>query len=312
MTDEAGIGYGTLFQFRTATGPDVFTTVGKQRSVTPYGISIDSIDASHMQSPDQFREFIPGLGDGGEVALEILYEPGGEGEAMLLAAVQTMKVCRTVFPNGATVEYSAFITEMSPETPLDDLRVMSVTLKVSGKPVITAAAAPVNSVLPAISGTPQVGVELTAFEGVWQNGPTAFTYQWKNEGAAISGATAKTYTPVAGDVGDNITVTVTATNSAGSASATSAEAIPAIAACGETWRMSRRVRSSSRRRRPPIRSPSASMHSVASRRRQGGCSMRSSRRWPTRKVGGSARCAASSMRRWSIIIRSSPCAMPVA
>lgn len=230
MTTNASIGYGTFLKFRTSTGPDVYTTIGEQTNVTPFGISVDSIDASHEASPSATREFIPGLIDSGEASFEIQYVPGGTAEAALLAALRTTQVCRTVFPNGAHVDYSAFITEMSPEAPLDDKMVMSITMKITGVITMNAAAAPTNSVKPSISGTPQVGVELTAFEGVWANEPTSFTYAWKNGGVAINGATAKTYTPVVGDVGDTITVTVTASNSAGSASATSADAVDVIAA----------------------------------------------------------------------------------
>lgn len=227
---QAAIGYGTLFKIRTSTGPDVFTTIGEQASVTPFGIAVDSVDASHEESPGAWREFIPGLKDGGEVSLEIHYVPGGTAEATLLAALGTTKVCRVVFPSGAQANFSAFITEMSAETPLDDKMVMSVTLKLTGAITMSAAAAPTNSVLPSIAGIPQDGVTLTADEGVWANEPTSFTYQWKSDTVNISGATSKTYTAVTADVGDTLTVAVTGTNSAGSATATSAGAIDVIAA----------------------------------------------------------------------------------
>jgi hypothetical protein len=48
----------------------------------------------------------------------------------------------------------------------------------------------------------------------------SYAYQWKRNGASISGATANAYTLVTADVGAMITATVTATNAAGSASAT--------------------------------------------------------------------------------------------
>jgi len=219
---QAAIGYGTLFKIRTSTGPDVYTTIGEQASVTPFGIAVDSIDASHEESPAAWREFIPGLKDGGEVSLEIHYVPGGSAEATLLASLRTTQVCRVVFPSGAQANFSAFITEMSAETPLDDKMVMSVTLKLTGAITMSAAVAPSNSILPAISGALTESAILTAYEGVWDDEPTSFTYQWKNAGSPIGGATAKTYTILAGDSGDAITVTVTGVNSAGSASATSA------------------------------------------------------------------------------------------
>jgi predicted secreted protein len=227
---QAAIGYGTLFKIRTSTGPDVFTTIGEQASVTPFGIAVDSIDASHEESPSAWREFIPGLKDGGEVSLEIHYVPGGTAEATLLASLRTTQVCRVVFPSGAQANFSAFITEMSAETPIDDKMVMSVTLKLTGAITMSAASAPSNSTKPAISGVAQVGVLLTAFDGVWANEPTSFTYAWEADGTPIGGATAKTYTPIIGQIGDVITCVVTGTNSAGSASAESAGTAVVIAA----------------------------------------------------------------------------------
>ena len=81
---------------------------------------------------------------------------------------------------------------------------------------------PVNSVLPAISGTVAIGQTLTATTGTWSNSPTGYTYQWNRDGVAIGGETASTYLLTASDPGTVITVTVTASNAAGSASATSA------------------------------------------------------------------------------------------
>lgn len=81
---------------------------------------------------------------------------------------------------------------------------------------------PVNTVLPAISGTLAIGQVLSTTDGTWTGSPTSYAYQWKRNGTDIGGATANTYTLTASDPGTTITVTVTATNAAGSASATSA------------------------------------------------------------------------------------------
>lgn len=87
--------------------------------------------------------------------------------------------------------------------------------------------APVNTSPPVISGTAKEGETLTVFIGTWTGGaPNTYARQWKRDGVAISGATGGTYVLVGADVGEMITVTVTATNDAGSASATSAAVGP--------------------------------------------------------------------------------------
>lgn len=80
---------------------------------------------------------------------------------------------------------------------------------------------PVNSVAPAITGTPSQGQTLTCSSGTWSKSPS-FAYQWNRSGVAISGATASTRVLAAGDVGATMTCTVTATSGGVSAVATSA------------------------------------------------------------------------------------------
>lgn len=69
---------------------------------------------------------------------------------------------------------------------------------------------PVNSVLPAISGTAQVGATLTATNGTWTHTPT-YARQWMRDGVPIAGATATTHVLVDDDEGAVISMVVTAT-----------------------------------------------------------------------------------------------------
>jgi hypothetical protein len=85
---------------------------------------------------------------------------------------------------------------------------------------IAAPVAPVNTVLPVISGAAMIGSTLTTTNGTWTGAPTGYTYQWKRNGTNIGGATANTYLLVFADLTTTITATVTATNGIGSTSAT--------------------------------------------------------------------------------------------
>ncbi len=86
---------------------------------------------------------------------------------------------------------------------------------------------PVNTVLPTISGTDREGDTLTGAAGTWTGLATIkFEYQWERcESSAcslISGATKSTYKTASEDIDHEIRLAVTATNSAGKGSATSA------------------------------------------------------------------------------------------
>ena len=70
-----------------------------------------------------------------------------------------------------------------------------------------------NTAAPKVTGTAKTGAKVTAAPGSWSATPTSYTYQWKADGKAISGATAQTYTVAASVVGKKLTVAVTAVRS---------------------------------------------------------------------------------------------------
>lgn len=92
---------------------------------------------------------------------------------------------------------------------------------------------PVNTVLPAISGTATQGETLTGTSGTWTNSPT-FTYQWRADGVAITGATNTTYVLTVDEVGKVISLRVTATNADGAPTADSPNTAPVQSSSGLT------------------------------------------------------------------------------
>jgi hypothetical protein len=89
---------------------------------------------------------------------------------------------------------------------------------------------PVNTAAPVVSGTAEVGSQLTTTNGAWSNAPTSFTHAWRRGGTTIGGAIGAAYTLVAADEGEMISSYVTATNPHGSASAASNPVGPVTAA----------------------------------------------------------------------------------
>jgi surface antigen len=70
-----------------------------------------------------------------------------------------------------------------------------------------------NKEPPTVSGTPQVGEKLTTTRGTWSGTKLTFSYQWLANGKPIAGATKRSFTPGAGQVGKHIRAKVTATKS---------------------------------------------------------------------------------------------------
>jgi hypothetical protein len=94
---------------------------------------------------------------------------------------------------------------------------------------VTASATPSSTAAPVISGTTTDGATLSASTGTWSPSGTV-SYQWQRNTASgwtnIAGATSSTYTLTSQDVGAQIDVVVTETNSDGSGMATAASAGP--------------------------------------------------------------------------------------
>lgn len=107
--------------------------------------SRESLETTAHDSADQYREFIPGLKDGGEVTLTLNYDPTNATHELLDDDFDEQVVRDdygiVVLPDTedeVTWELSAFITDLSDSFPHDDKMEREVTLKVTGKPVLVA------------------------------------------------------------------------------------------------------------------------------------------------------------------------------
>jgi len=154
MTTNARIGFGTLFQINDPSGspPAGWTTVAEVKGVTPPQISRDAQDATHTESPQGWREFIPGLKDAGQVSIELNFVPDSDATTLLLGTfdLDTPLNARVLFPDGDQVSspltcsswtFSAICTGFTPEAPVDGVMAATATFKISGKPTFVRATA---------------------------------------------------------------------------------------------------------------------------------------------------------------------------
>jgi len=104
----------------------------------------------------------------------------------------------------------------------------SLSAYVNGAAGPTMTLAPANTALPTISGTAQQGQTLMVTDGTWANSVASYSYAWQdcdssgNNCMNIDDATSSSYTLQASDVGATLRSVVTASNSGGSVSASSA------------------------------------------------------------------------------------------
>jgi len=142
---KARIGFGATVHveaspFGAATPPLIaaMTKVGEIITVSEPSRTKDTVDATNMDSPDRYREFISGLKDGGEVPLEFNRIQDDEGQQALEAGFEydgAIYVAITI-PTKPPVRWMVrgIVTNREGETPLDDKMTANATLKVTGKP----------------------------------------------------------------------------------------------------------------------------------------------------------------------------------
>ncbi|MBO9377674.1 phage tail protein [Sphingomonas histidinilytica] len=137
--DDTDIGHLTLFKKKTA--PTTYTTLAEVVEFNPPEMTKDAVEFTHMSSPERWREFKPGLKDGGDTTLTYNLIPGEADDDTIADsfASDVVEEWQVAFPNGATLDIKGFFTAHSRATPLEDRMTGAATFKVSGKPVLTAA-----------------------------------------------------------------------------------------------------------------------------------------------------------------------------
>ena len=235
MTTNAAIGYGTVLEIALASAPTSFTYIREMFNATPPSDTDETVDVTHMQSPNRTREFVPGLTDGGEASFELNHVPGSETDTFLRSIKGLAIIARLTFANGVRIIFNCSRQSYETSVPNEDKMTATLTLKVSGEPAQSAAAAPINLVLPTITGTAQVGQVLTADPGEWAGAQT-LTYQWQGDASGngtftnISGATGQTIVVPVSQQGDDMRCVVTAANSSAFTTAANSAETAAVAA----------------------------------------------------------------------------------
>jgi Phage major tail protein 2. len=136
--------FGTQFLRGDGVTPtEAFTAIANVTTISGPSRSKETIDVTTHGSPDKYMEFIGGLKDGGEISLELNYDPAQVTHQDLDADFEESAPRNYQIlilpgdPEEHTWAIAGIITELSDEFPYDDKMARSVTLKVSGKPVLT-------------------------------------------------------------------------------------------------------------------------------------------------------------------------------
>jgi len=215
-------------------GSNVNFTVAFQPTTT--GPASGSVSITSNAGPSPLIIALSGTGATAAVAPTITTQPAsqtvtaGQTATFSVTANGTAPLNYQWKKNGASISGATGTTYTTPATTTSDngSTFTVVVTNSTGSATSNAAALTVNAgaVAPTISTQPAsqtVTAGQTATFSVAANGTAPLNYQWKKNGASISGATGTTYTTPATTTSDNgSTFTVVVTNSAGSATSDSA------------------------------------------------------------------------------------------
>jgi len=133
------IGYGSILSVATTTGGSL--EIGQIRSISGPGVSGADVDTTTLDSSSNYRTFVSGLLDPGEVTINTIYDSTNIGHARLCYyAGQKLTKTYTVYHGSSAGDSDAFVAYVKGigrEIPLDDVITCDFTFKVTGIPGYT-------------------------------------------------------------------------------------------------------------------------------------------------------------------------------
>lgn len=132
-------GVGTTFGKESPGSSGTYTNVAEIKNIEGPSSTRETVDTTSLDTVGGYRTFITGFRDGGTVTLSMNFTSAGY--ALLLADFEsnTMNKYKITLMDNSTIEFSGMITDM-PLTIPEDVVLVNVTIKVSGRPTFTAGA----------------------------------------------------------------------------------------------------------------------------------------------------------------------------
>lgn len=133
--------FGTELRRGDGADPEVFTAIANVTNIAGPEISRETLDVTAHNTTDAWMEFRGSLKDGGEVSIDVNYDPAEHDVLVADFEDDLPRNYKIAFPVTPAVVWSfaAILTGFSSEAPHDDKLSASLTFKVSGKPTIGAS-----------------------------------------------------------------------------------------------------------------------------------------------------------------------------
>ncbi|RJE88625.1 histidine kinase [Paenibacillus sp. 1011MAR3C5] len=154
-------------------------------SISSPSVTREEIDVTTLDSEDEYREFIGGFKDAGEVSVSGFFVPTNVGQAAMYAALETGDVqqFQIIYPArlGASWSFEGIITNYNVTAELEGALEFEATIRVSGKP--------------SLNMTPSTGLTALSLSGA--GGALAPAFAADKNFYTFAGVTAATITATA-------------------------------------------------------------------------------------------------------------------
>jgi hypothetical protein len=140
MATKQRIVYGATSQWGTG---GTLADIPECKGIAVPNVEIEYQDATHLQSPNGFREYVAGLKDAGTIEIPCGYSSAGYNEAHGYMSNGTLVEFETTMPlesgqtTGDVFAFTGFVTPQLNTDGVGEIIGMTLSVRISGQPSFT-------------------------------------------------------------------------------------------------------------------------------------------------------------------------------
>lgn len=132
---------GTLVARAPEATPTVFATIGELRNITPPPLTRKAIETTSHNEVEE--SFVVGIRRKGELSFQIGFLPSLSSHDEVAGLIYSWQqgdcdIWRITYPDGSTMLFSGYVSNIAPSAPVDDGLVADVTVRPTGLATITS------------------------------------------------------------------------------------------------------------------------------------------------------------------------------
>lgn len=133
MSEDGKIGYGSTVRIGRGVTP-TWTELAKLGDLDMPDEQVAEVEVTHMKSPGRRKQFIPGLTDGGEVAVPMNYIEGSVTDVLLKeikVSGEIVQIEITLTADGTPEIYAGFLKGYARTAPVENKMMATATFRLN-------------------------------------------------------------------------------------------------------------------------------------------------------------------------------------